>query len=32
MIKDPWEFEERLVEGLLLLKEATEAGVNNVAR
>lgn len=31
MIKDSWEIEERPVEGLLL-KEATEAGINNVAR
>ncbi|KAF2193607.1 hypothetical protein K469DRAFT_239099 [Zopfia rhizophila CBS 207.26] len=31
VIKDSWEFEERPEEGLLL-KEATEAGVKNVAR
>jgi hypothetical protein len=31
VIKDSWEFEERPEEGLLL-KEATEAGVENVAR
>ncbi|PVH90320.1 hypothetical protein DM02DRAFT_647610 [Periconia macrospinosa] len=31
VIKDSWEYEERLEEGLLL-KEATEAGVENVAR
>ncbi|PSN59265.1 hypothetical protein BS50DRAFT_580135 [Corynespora cassiicola Philippines] len=31
VIKDSWEYEERPEEGLLL-KEATEAGVNNVAR
>ena len=31
VIKDSWEFEERPKEGLLL-KEATEAGVKNVAR
>ncbi|KAI9785550.1 MAG: hypothetical protein M1839_009291 [Geoglossum umbratile] len=31
MIKDSWEYEERPEEGLLL-KEATEAGVKNVAR
>lgn len=31
VIKDSWEYEERLEEGLLL-KEATEAGVKNVAR
>ncbi|KAF2469535.1 uncharacterized protein BDR25DRAFT_157705, partial [Lindgomyces ingoldianus] len=30
-IKDSWEYEERPKEGLLL-KEATEAGVKNVAR
>src|SRR5438132_1532426 len=31
VIKDSWEYEERPEEGLLL-KEATEAGVENVAR
>lgn len=31
MIKDPWEFEERPIEGLLL-KEATETGIQNVAQ
>ncbi|PSN58875.1 hypothetical protein BS50DRAFT_663036 [Corynespora cassiicola Philippines] len=31
VVKDSWEYEERLEEGLLL-KEATEAGVKNVAR
>ena len=31
VIKDPWEFEERPIEGLLL-KEATETGIQNVAQ